>query len=169
MCLMGWSNVTIERLRCPKIASLFSHGKNCEKRKVSLAPIHKGMARLSRPGRFARPKVVTRPSTNRVRCRVTSLIKTTSLPLSRTTMLLKWYKEVLLCGGGCSGLRETTKGNEGHWLIESRLYVPPDTKQVIFETFFLASLLICFNTWSLPCRLQSMDSATARNETASSV
>jgi len=39
---------------------------------------------------FTRQQMVTHPSTNRVRCRVTSLIETNALPPSQTTTKVQW-------------------------------------------------------------------------------
>jgi len=63
---------------------------------ILIAPIHEGMARLSWPGwlvtyrdkypaRELNPDIVTHPSTNRARCRLTLLIEKNALPLCQTT------------------------------------------------------------------------------------
>ena len=67
-----------------------------------IVPTHRGMARLSLPGwlviywdRFSHngswtPDTVTHPSSNQAWRRVTSLIKTNTLPLSQTATLTLW-------------------------------------------------------------------------------
>ena len=45
------------------------------------------------------------------------------------------------CDRGTDRYADDDAEDDDDWLIELRFYVPPDTKQVISETFFAAKLL----------------------------